>query len=674
MLLTHNIYKNCLDSLKIPPEERNREHLEDMLPYINTLTSFTNSLKQANLKDYNATLREICQNMTLEKIPKDRFVVKYGEKGNVFYIILNGSVSIIIVKNRKGFLDEEEYIDHLLQLRKNKENDLLRMTIGLNNMVFHIDDSFDNWIKTQVHKKDSHFSKDLLSQMKTTLEYIKYNIDCFQDGVTNEKYLRFVNPPYLHETGEKNRKAVTIPMYELINVFHTGQSFGYFALENANQKRQATLITMEDCDFGIISRDVYNRLLKSVNEIIRKKFYQTVYYLPLFQGVARATFENYYYNFFEYKVIAKGIFLLKENEISNYIYVVNSGEYEISMKGNVMDINNTLIFLKDLAKMRKKKRKFYEEEENDELNLVGRYKTQSYMDAINKKNEIKLGIIKNRDVIGLNDLVNINNNISNFTVKCLTHDSDVYSINRKLYKRMYLGYEGEEFVQTKLPFLIERLETYKQSIFDKIESNERELRKDNRHLFIKIKKQDNDFNLLKSVKNNNKIIEMIKGTHLRSSSNAETFITTHTVSNNILNLKQKIKHNNKSQNNEVNKKERNIQNLKLPIISSGILPKKNITKILNKGLYNTIFRTYSNIDKEIEKNNLNNTSDINDDNSNNNTIAKTSLNTSRQLLHSINYSTTRGKVGVFDPLIMDKFNFCYRKAIRNLVKEFKKKK
>ena len=211
------------------------------------------------------------------------------------------------------------------------------------------------------------------------------------------------------------------------------------------------------------------------------------------------------------------------------------------MRGNVMDINNTLIFLKDLAKMRKKRKKFIEEEENDELNLVGRYKTQLYMDAINKKNEIKLGIIKSKDVIGLNDLVNIKNNIANFTVKCLTHDSDVYSINRKLYKRMYLGYEGEEFVQTKLPFLIERLETFKQSIFDNIERNERELRKDNRHLFIKIKKQDNDFNLLKSVKNNSKILEMIKGTHLRSVSNTETFITTQTVSNNILSIKDKFK-------------------------------------------------------------------------------------------------------------------------------------
>ena len=238
---------------------------------------------------------------------------------------------------------------------------------------------------------------------------------------------------------------------------------------------------------------------------------------------------------------------------------------------------------------------------------------------------------------------------------------------------MYLGYEGEEFVQTKLPFLIERLETFKQSIFDNIERNERELRKDNRHLFIKIKKQDNDFNLLKSVKNNNKIIEMIKGTHLRTISDSETFITTHTVSNNILSLKDKFKIQNKSQNNGIIKKEEKIQNLKLPLISSGILPKKNITKILNKGLYNTIFRTYSNIDREIEKNNFNSISNSNDD-SNNTIIPKNGLNTSRHLIYSINYSSPKGKVGVFDPLIMDKFNFCYRKAIRNLIREYKKKK
>ena len=361
MLLTHNIYKNCLDSLKIPPQERTEEDIDRMIPYINTLTSFINNLRQANLQSYNDTLREILQNMTLCTIPKDRFVVKFGEKGNVFYIILNGGVSIIIVKNKNGYLTEEEYINHLLQLRKNKESELLKITIALNHNVFHIDESFDSWIKNQSTRKHSPYSKELISQMKTTLQYMEYNIDCFQDGVNNEKYLRFINPPDLYESSKNNRKNVIIPYYEFINEFYTGQTFGYFALENADQKRKATLITLENCDFGIISKEVYNKLLKSVHETIRKKFYKTVYSLPLFQGIARITFENYYYNFFEYKVMAKGVFLLEEGKISNLIYVVSSGEYEISIKGNVIDINNILIFLKSLAGMRKKKKKFNEE-------------------------------------------------------------------------------------------------------------------------------------------------------------------------------------------------------------------------------------------------------------------------------------------------------------------------
>ena len=251
MLLTHNIYKNFLDSLIIPPEKRSEEDIERMLPYINTLTSFINSLRQANLKSYNDTLREICQNMTLCSIPKDRFVVKYGEKGNVFYIILNGSISIIIVKNKNGYLSEEEYIEHLLQLRKNKETELLKMTLVLNHNVYKIEGNFDEWLKNQVTKKDI-YSKELINQMKTTLEYMKYNIDCFQDGVTNEKYLQFINPSDLYETSQKNRKEVIIPYYELINTFNTGQTFGYFALENENHKRTATLITLENCDFGVI--------------------------------------------------------------------------------------------------------------------------------------------------------------------------------------------------------------------------------------------------------------------------------------------------------------------------------------------------------------------------------------------------------------------------------------
>ena len=660
MLLSHNIYKNCLDSLKIPPEERSEDDIERMFPYINTLTSFINNLRQANLKSYHDTLREILQNMTLCTIPKDRFVVKYGEKGNVFYIILNGSVSIIIVKNKNGYLNEEEYINHLLQLRKNKESELLKITIALNHNVFHIDESFDNWIKNQSIRKNSPYSKELISQMKTTLEYMKYNIDCFQDGVNNEKYLKFINPPDLYESSKNNRKNVIIPYYEFINEFYTGQTFGYFALENADQKRKATLITLENSDFGIISREVYNKLLRSVHEIIRKKFYKTVYSLPLFQGIARVTFENYYYNFFEYKVMAKGIFLLEEGKISNHIYVVSSGEYEISIKGNVIDINNILIFLKTLAGMKKKKKRFSEEIENEELELDKRFKTNSFLEEVQKKNEIKLGIIKNNDVIGLNDLVNLKNRIAYFSVKCLTHDSGVYSIERRLYRRMYLGYEGEDFVKTKIPFLIDRLETFKKSIFEKVMFKEKEIRKYNRHLFIQIKKPLNDFKFYKSEENNEKINEMIKfSRHHRNKGDKDIFLTIPKLSTSNLNLKNK-NNNDDNKESEITKTEGNnlIQELKLPIIKNDVFPKTTLKKILNRELYSGVFRNYINLDNEVENNKL--------------IHSQSNVSDNKKIIKSIHFSTPRGEIGVFDPLIMDKFDFTYKKAIKNLLKEIKK--
>ena len=660
MLLSHNIYKNCLDSLKIPPEERSEDDIERMFPYINTLTSFINNLRQANLKSYHDTLREILQNMTLCTIPKDRFVVKYGEKGNVFYIILNGSVSIIIVKNKEGYLNEEEYINHLLQLRKNKESELLKMTIALNHNVFHIDESFDNWIKNQSIRKNSPYSKELISQMKTTLQYMQYNIDCFQDGVNNEKYLKFINPPDLYESSKNNRKNVIIPYYEFINEFYTGQTFGYFALENPDQKRKATLITLENSDFGIISREVYNKLLRSVHEIIRKKFYKTVYSLPLFQGIARVTFENYYYDFFEYKVMAKGIFLLEEGKISNHIYVVSSGEYEISIKGNVIDINNILIFLKTLAGMKKKKKRFSEEIENEELELDKRFKTNFFLEEVQKKNEIKLGIIKNNDVIGLNDLVNLKNRIAYFSVKCLTHDSGVYSIERRLYRRMYLGYEGEDFVKTKIPFLIDRLETFKKSIFEKVMFKEKEIRKYNRHLFIQIKKPLNDFKFYKSEENNEKINEMIKfNRHYRNKGDKDIFLTIPKLSTSNLNLKNK-NNNDDNKESEITKTEGNnlIQELKLPIIKNDVFPKTTLKKILNRELYSGVFRNYINLDNEVENNKL--------------IHSQSNVSDNKKIIKSIHFSTPRGEIGVFDPLIMDKFDFTYKKAIKNLLKEIKK--
>ena len=227
---------------------------------------------------------------------------------------------------------------------------------------------------------------------------------------------------------------------------------------------------------------------------------------------------------------------------------------------------------------------------------------------------------------------------------------------------MYLGYEGEDFVKTKIPFLIDRLETFKKSIFEKIIFKEKEIRRYNRHLFIQIKKPLNDFNFLKSEENNEKINEMINFTRQNSRNKGEKdiFLT-------IPKLSQSNLHLTKKNNNDDNKESENaktegnniIQELKLPLIKNDALPKTKLKKLLNRGLYSGIFRKYINLDNEVENNNklIHSQSNISDN---------------KKIIKSINFSTPRSEIGVFDPLIMDKFDFCYKKAIKNLLKEIKK--
>ena len=83
-------------------------------------------------------------------------------------------------------------------------------------------------------------------------------------------------------------------------------------------------------------------------------------------------------------------------------------------------------------------------------------------------------------------------------------------------------------------------------------------------------------------------------------------------------------------------------------------------EILNKELYSGLFRNYINLEKqsEIQTNKL--------------MSAKSRNNSSKKLIHSINFSSPKGDVGIFDPLILDRFDFCYKKAIKNLIKEIKK--
>ena len=799
----NELYKKCKDNLLIPPKTRTASQLKQIIPYINTLKSFIFTFKSENESKFSEMLNELCQNMIYEHINKDRFVVKFGERGNVFYVILRGKIAIVIVKYQKIELNEEEYILQLLKYKRFKENELIRLSIALNNNTFHIDENFEKWMsKTLKNENENTYSPEVYKKIKETLKFVRLNVDPFPEGVNPQKYSDYINyKPYLFENEDavknKNKKIVSLPYYEFVNVFTTGQTFGYFALENANSKRTATIITLEDCEFGVITKQDYDKLLKQVNEKIRKKFYSIIFSLSPFMKIPKKFFENYYYNFFDYHLIERKHVLIQQGEINENVHVLRNGEYSMSFFGNIIDLNNVIISLKKYVdnvvyKIENEdefnnnnnnkisddeEKRYFEEEENDELVLMKSYKSKEFNEKIYEKKNINICLIKDRDLIGLNDMINFENKKSFFTVVCETNESEIYMIQIKLLKRLRIEKEIKIFEKNKIIYLIERLQNYKQNLFKKLELKDFEERKKRNliHEHFLNKNKKNNVNNFSNINNNESLIKIINENKNNNNFIIESkpfYITEDTqekrFSNLLYSLQGKNYHNNNNNENknkidiktiknifniktnfknnenqiEDNKKNHFKNKFKLPFVSIGNnFTQKHLNNILNESLYTNVFHKYIDINNQIKKRNFfgkknifnnnnknifhteknfknifirNNMSDSNsfktfsnNNNNNNNNendfklkskynknkilsnlksktinfknnnknITKTSTNLTNfnnAFKTTIN-NNSQNKIGIFDPLIMEKFNKCYRIALNNLSKEIKKK-
>ena len=55
-------------------------------------------------------LERICHHLTLESFPANEFVFHYGEAGNKFYILLEGSVGVLIPRAKFNYSAENSSI------------------------------------------------------------------------------------------------------------------------------------------------------------------------------------------------------------------------------------------------------------------------------------------------------------------------------------------------------------------------------------------------------------------------------------------------------------------------------------------------------------------------------------------------------------------------------------
>ena len=99
--------------------------------------------------------------LKMEKKSKDEIIFRYGNKGTKFFIVLEGEISILILKETKALISFKRYFLHLLLLKMLKEDELVKKTIFANSkMKYHFDDKdFDNYYEKIVNFANRFFGK-----------------------------------------------------------------------------------------------------------------------------------------------------------------------------------------------------------------------------------------------------------------------------------------------------------------------------------------------------------------------------------------------------------------------------------------------------------------------------------------------------------------------------------
>ena len=559
-------YNSCVNTLESKKDhERNHEDIKNIQTYLNTLLYFRR-LKLYDPINVNNTVRNISQVIKYVSIPKNNYVLKLGQKGNAFYLILKGKVSIMVVEYKKVYLTIEDYLIFLLKLFYFKEKELLKETIILNKSKYMIEENFEIFIKNlyneqktyekEIKKEDKKdnfnnikkenrniFTGNLIKMIEkifpelislekknknekdnTYLDYI-FNNNFKENEVNPDKLISLINidnyslyEKYLH-------KPFSIPFYFQINILERGKYFGHTALET-NSKGSLTIITLQDSSFGIIEKNDYFRLLSKINKELDSNFYSTLYSLPFFHNISKSVFQRFYSSFFEYHLYKRNTILYEMKKKTNLLYLIKNGKFSIYIKGNMLDVYDILIYLQKEKnkKMNKKglseedynfKHKIIEKDEKDELIYNKSYKTKEFNDAVYAKNDIYLGSFEGSHLIGLVDFVDKKNDIALFNIKIESNFCELYEITKKNFNVLISDYSSvndiiEEYELKKLNLMINKITAYKKLFFSSIDKKENE----NISLRINLKKKEKETAILNKTQKALKIERLKKNIYL----------------------------------------------------------------------------------------------------------------------------------------------------------------
>ncbi len=432
-------------------KNRTENELLIIKSYLKSLSKFIEILTKNEKKDIEYILTRISKNLKLELVKKNTFLMKIGELGNNFYIILKGKVGVLVPKHFEVIMTKKQYLNHLKMLKNFEEYYLLNSTLLENLSILSVDFQEIENTKNNIKKQEEINLKEYLSLINANEYQNEDKINSFI-GLNNYEIDAILNPI-------KNKNPLYNKLYYLriVGLFkvvelNKGSSFGEIALINEDSKRTASIFVIEDSIFGVLKSKDYKLSIKSSQDKIKENNISFILETKLFKDVGKNFFFNKFWNFFVERQLKKGEYVFKNNLERDELYFIYKGEVKIVIPKLTYKKINT--YLKVLSH-----NNYYN---NNNL-------------EINKESDITLSFVKTGEIIGMNDLLYNKKFFCYGIVE--SKNAIIFAINFNFILNFVNSYEGVKenynIIQNKkINIMINRLKsiktTFENDIVEKI--------------------------------------------------------------------------------------------------------------------------------------------------------------------------------------------------------------
>ena len=231
-----------------------------------------------------------------------------------------------------------------------------------------------------------------------------------------------------------------IYQYKFLKTLTDGSEFGDIALVTEKKERTATIISNSNCYLGIINKEIFDKSLKHHSKNIVTEEINNLISFDILSTINKKLFEEKIYGEFSIKKPSIDDFIIKQNEEVSNIYFISNGQFELSIKITLSELEKLLVIYNTLDD------DIIHEDITNSNNKINNTETM-----ITSKVDSNLNSISNNSYLNhLSNMMNKDNNKSNYYKK----DNDYY------YKK------GLDLKETLLKNITQFKEFYNKEVFE----------------------------------------------------------------------------------------------------------------------------------------------------------------------------------------------------------------